>query len=218
LYPHLDKERPIARRAKRAMDIAGSAMALLAGAPVFAAVAVAVRLSSPGPILFRQERVGRYGKKFKMLKFRSMYVNNDASEHKAFVKQMIAGAKAPPAGGTGEVFKITNDKRITPVGRFLRKTSLDEIPQFLNVLLGQMSLVGPRPPLGYEVESYDLWHRRRLLAVKPGITGPWQVAARSRVPFDEMVRLDLRYAQTWSPWEDLKLLAATPRAVIAGAH
>jgi lipopolysaccharide/colanic/teichoic acid biosynthesis glycosyltransferase len=114
------------------------------------------------------------------------------------------------------MYKLAEDTRITSFGSFLRKTSLDEIPQFLNVLWGDMSLVGPRPPIGYEVEVYSLWHRRRLLEVKPGITGPWQVAGRSRTTFDEMVRLDLRYASTWSLWLDIKILFKTPRAVLSG--
>ena len=114
------------------------------------------------------------------------------------------------------VYKLTNDPRVTAVGRFLRKTSLDEFPQFWNVLRGEMSLVGPRPPVAYEFEMYDYWHRRRVLELKPGVTGLWQVNGRSRTCFDDMVRLDLRYSQTWSLWLDLKILLATPLAVVAG--
>jgi lipopolysaccharide/colanic/teichoic acid biosynthesis glycosyltransferase len=120
-------------------------------------------------------------------------------------------------GGEPGVFKITNDKRITRVGKVLRRTSLDELPQFLNVLRGDMSLVGPRPPIPYELAAYQTWHRRRLLGVKPGITGLWQVLSRSSVQFDEMVRLDLRYASTWTPWLDVKILMRTPFAVIKGS-
>jgi lipopolysaccharide/colanic/teichoic acid biosynthesis glycosyltransferase len=160
-------------------------------------------------VLFQQQRVGRYGKRFTFLKFRSMYVANDHAIHEEFVKTLIAGAKKP-------VYKLTNDPRITPIGRFLRKTRLDELPQFLNVLRGQMSLVGPRPPIPYEVEVYDIWHRRRLLEVKPGITGLWQVMGRSRTTFNEMVRLDLYYARSWSVWLDLKILWRTPRVVFMG--
>jgi lipopolysaccharide/colanic/teichoic acid biosynthesis glycosyltransferase len=149
-----------------------------------------------------------------------MYINNDASQHKEYVRQLIAGqaAKQPTNGhGNGEgIFKLTNDPRITPVGSFLRRTSLDELPQLFNVLRGEMSLVGPRPPLPYEVEAYAPWHRRRLLEAKPGITGLWQVNGRSRVGFDDMVRLDLRYARNWSPGLDLKILLQTPRAVFGG--
>ncbi len=152
------------------------------------------------------------------LKFRSMHVNNDASVHKAFVKKLIAGsAQGQPGNRNGNgVYKLTNDSRITRVGGFLRRTSLDELPQFINVLKGEMSLVGPRPAIAYEVEAYDIWHRRRVLEAKPGITGLWQVNGRSRIKFDDMVRLDLRYAKTWSPWMDLKILLRTPVAVVFG--
>jgi len=174
-------------------------------------------LTSRGPILFRQQRIGEHGTAFTFLKFRSMYVNNDASKHKEYVRQLIAGEAAKHTNGAGEgIFKLTNDPRITPVGNFLRRTSLDELPQFINVLRGDMSLVGPRPPVPYEVEAYATWHRRRLLEAKPGITGLWQVEGRSRVGFDDMVRLDLRYARNCSPWLDLKILVQTPKAVIAG--
>ena len=181
-------------------------------------IAVLIKLTSKGPILFRQERVGQYGRKFMFLKFRSMYVNNDHAIHREYVKSLIAGSadSTDAPGGQRKVYKLTNDPRITWIGGFLRKTSLDEIPQFFNVLRGEMSLVGPRPPIAYEVESYDIWHRRRLLGVKPGITGLWQVAGRSRTTFDEMVRLDLQYAKSWSVWMDLRILVQTPRAVVAG--
>jgi len=221
LYPDLmkrDNARKLFSGVKRVMDIVGSVLALLINAPVFMAVALAIKLSSKGPVFFRQQRVGQHGKPFTFLKFRSMYVGNDASVHKDYVKQFIAGrAELKPSDGNGNgVYKLTNDSRITPVGSFLRRTSLDELPQFINVLKGEMSLVGPRPALSYEVENYDLWHRRRLLEAKPGITGLWQVNGRSRVKFDEMVRLDLRYARTWSPWLDMKILMRTPRAVLFG--
>ncbi|MGA9132997.1 MAG: sugar transferase, partial [Candidatus Sulfotelmatobacter sp.] len=141
------------------------------------------------------------------------------SVHKEFVTRMIASSATEVSQnkGNGGVFKITNDKRVTRVGKFLRRTSLDELPQFLNVLRGDMSLVGPRPPIPYELAAYQTWHRRRLLGVKPGITGLWQVVGRSRVQFDEMVRLDLRYASTWTPWLDIKILIRTPLAVIKGS-
>jgi lipopolysaccharide/colanic/teichoic acid biosynthesis glycosyltransferase len=113
------------------------------------------------------------------------------------------------------VYKITEDSRVTPVGRFLRKTSLDELPQFLNVFRGEMSLVGPRPPIDYELDAYDIWHRRRVLEVRPGITGLWQVNGRSSLRFDDMVRLDLKYAEAWSLWLDFKILLQTPRAVFS---
>jgi lipopolysaccharide/colanic/teichoic acid biosynthesis glycosyltransferase len=139
--------------------------------------------------------------------------------HKEYVTKLISNQTGPaPANENGNaVYKITNDKRVTRVGRFLRRTSLDELPQFLNVLMGDMSLVGPRPPIPYELAAYQTWHRRRLLEVKPGITGLWQVTGRSRVDFDEMVRLDLRYATSWSPLLDMKILVRTPLAVIKGS-
>ncbi len=206
-------------RVKRLIDIAGSLAALVLCLPVLLAIALAIKLTSRGPVLFHQVRLGQYGKRFTFLKFRSMYVNNDPSIHERYVKTLIAGLPEAELSAAGQPpqFKLTADPRITPVGRFLRKTSLDELPQFFNVLCGEMSLVGPRPPVLYEFECYRLWHRRRLLSVKPGITGLWQVQGRSRVKFDDMVRLDIRYARTWSLWLDLKILAETPRAVLTGA-
>ena len=207
-------------RVKRAMDILGSTLMVIACLPLFAAIAIAVKVTSRGPILFRQDRIGQYGRRFTFLKFRSMRVNNDESVHREYVKQLIAGvADRMPANGNGEgVYKLAGDKRITPIGKFLRKTSLDELPQFFNVLRGDMSLVGPRPPIPYELAAYQTWHRRRVLQVKPGITGLWQVTGRSRVRFDDMVRLDLRYAISWSPWLDFMILLRTPGAVIKGAY
>lgn len=221
LYPDLtsrDKGRRAMRATKRMIDVVGSSVLLLLLSPVFLAIVLAVKLTSKGPVLFRQQRVGRYGKTFTFLKFRSMYVGNDSQVHQEFVKRLISNAAEPAAAdatGAG-VYKIVNDKRITRVGKFLRRTSLDELPQFINVLIGDMSLVGPRPPIPYELAAYQTWHRRRLLAVKPGITGLWQVGGRSTVKFDEMVRLDLRYASTWTPWLDFKILLRTPSAVIKG--
>ena len=203
---------------KRAIDIAGALAGLILAAPLMASIAIAIKLTSKGPVLFKQVRLGQHGRKFSFLKFRSMYVNNDDRVHREYVAQFIVGSGAAQANGNqAPIYKLTSDPRITPIGRFLRKTSLDEIPQFLNVLRGDMSLVGPRPPVTYEFNRYDLWHRQRLLAVKPGITGLWQVDGRSRVTFDEMVRLDIRYAQYWSLWLDIKILAQTPRAVLAGS-
>jgi lipopolysaccharide/colanic/teichoic acid biosynthesis glycosyltransferase len=221
LYPDLarrDHARKFFCVTKRIMDIVGSALALLVFSPVLLAIAVAVKLTSKGPVFFQQKRVGQYGEQFVFLKFRSMYVNNDCSVHQEYVKQLIAGnAQRQPGNGNGEgVFKLTGDTRITWVGAFLRRTSLDELPQFVNVLRGEMSLVGPRPAIAYEVESYAVWHRRRVLEAKPGITGLWQVNGRSSIKFDDMVRLDLRYAKSWSPWLDLKILLRTPVAVVFG--
>ena len=216
LYPDQASERQgsgLSALIKRAMDVVGSALALLFLAPAFAIIAALIKLGSKGPIFFRQQRVGYHGKSFTFLKFRSMHVNNDSSAHKEFVKKLIAGES--DGNGAG-VYKMAHDPRITPIGAFLRRTSLDELPQFLNVLKGDMSLVGPRPAIPYEVANYETWHRRRVLEAKPGITGMWQVHGRSRVKFDDMVRLDIRYAKAWSPWLDVKILAQTPRAVVSG--
>jgi lipopolysaccharide/colanic/teichoic acid biosynthesis glycosyltransferase len=218
LYPDLDRRddsKRVLTGVKRIMDIAGSVAALIAFSPVFLGIALAIKLTSQGPIFFRQQRIGQYGVPFTFLKFRSMRVNNDASIHKEYVRQLIAGQadSKSKTNGTG-IYKLTNDNRITKIGGFIRRTSLDELPQFINVLLGEMSLVGPRPAIGYEVEAYDTWHRRRVLEAKPGITGLWQVEGRSRVKFDDMVRLDLRYANNWSPWMDVKILLKTPAAML----
>jgi exopolysaccharide biosynthesis polyprenyl glycosylphosphotransferase len=202
---------------KRSFDIAGSLSLLILLAPLFLIIAALVKLRSPGPVLFHQERVGRKMKPFKMLKFRTMHANADPALHQQFVRQFIKSSQ--PAGDgvtTGGVFKLTADPRITPIGHLLRKTSLDELPQFWNVLRGEMSLVGPRPALPYEVEQYQAWHTRRVIEAKPGITGLWQVGGRSRTTFDEMVRLDLRYARNRSLWTDFKILLATPGAVFSG--
>jgi len=202
---------------KRLMDIAGSIVGLILCLPVFVVVGLAIKLTSKGPVFFQQVRLGQYGRKFRFLKFRSMYVNSDHKIHEEYVKGFIRGASGTEqsAGNQQKLYKLTADPRITPLGRFLRNSSLDELPQFLNVLRGDMSLVGPRPPLMYEFERYDVWHRQRLLSVRPGITGLWQVGGRSRVKFDEMVRLDIRYARSWSLWLDIKILFQTPRAVLS---
>jgi lipopolysaccharide/colanic/teichoic acid biosynthesis glycosyltransferase len=221
LYPDLSeksskKRLPIV--VKRGIDVLGSALLLLALSPILAAIALAIKLTSKGPVIFEQERLGQFGAKFKCLKFRTMYTNNDPKIHREYVQNFIAGqTKAAESNGNEPaVYKLTNDPRVTAIGRFLRRTSLDEFPQFWNVLRGEMSLVGPRPPVSYEFEMYDHWHRRRVLELKPGVTGLWQVNGRSRTCFDDMVRLDLRYSQTWSLWLDLKILLATPLAVVAG--
>lgn len=210
------ENRRVALAAKRVIDIAGSVAAIVLFSPVMAVIAVLVKCTSDGPVLFRQTRVGQFGKKFTFLKFRSMRVNNDATIHKEYVQKFIAGQAEKQPSGEGQVFKLANDPRVTPIGRFIRKTSLDELPQFFNVLFGEMSLVGPRPPLPYEFECYDVWHRTRVFEVRPGITGLWQVNGRSKTNFDDMVRLDLQYARTWTVWMDLKILAKTPKAVMGG--
>jgi len=221
LYPDLfdlDENKRTSLLLKRLIDIVGSALALILLAPVFGILAALVKLTSNGPVFFRQQRLGQFQVPFAFLKFRSMYVTTDAEIHREYVKNFIAGRAEPNSTGGQQrrVYKITNDPRVTWIGRFMRRTSLDEIPQFWNVLVGQMSLVGPRPPIGYEIEEYEIWHRRRLLEAKPGITGLWQVHGRSRTTFDEMVRLDLRYSRMCSPISDLKILLQTPRAVFSG--
>ena len=209
-----DSGRKLHRAVKRGLDIVGSAMALIVLSPLMGVLALLIKLSSKGPILFRQSRVGYRGTNFTFLKFRTMRVSNDWSVHKEFVQRFIGGEME--SAGLTQVYKIENDPRVTQIGRLLRKASLDELPQFWNVLMGEMSLVGPRPPIPYEVECYDIWHRRRILEVKPGLTGLWQVKGRSRTTFNDMVRLDLQYAKSWSIWLDLKILFETPLAMISG--
>jgi lipopolysaccharide/colanic/teichoic acid biosynthesis glycosyltransferase len=205
------------RLGKRCIDIAASLFGLLLTAPLSIMIAILIKLTSAGPVFFKQARVGQGGRQFVFLKFRSMYVNNDNSVHKEYVARMIAGQKVAHDDGTETgLYKILNDRRVTRIGAILRRSSLDELPQLINVLKGDMSLIGPRPPLPYEVEQYSPWHRRRVIEVKPGITGLWQVSGRSRTSFDEMVRLDLQYILRWSIWLDLKILLRTPRAVISG--
>jgi len=224
IYKHLwqsTSEMKFKLAIKRAIDIVGSGLLLICFSPFMVLVAILVKFGSPGPVLFRQIRVGQRGKRFSFLKFRSMRVATDCSLHENYVKDFIRGTaeKNMDENGVG-VFKLTNDPRVTKFGSFIRRTSLDELPQLWNVFCGDMALVGPRPPIPYEVECYDLWHQRRLLEVKPGITGLWQIRGRSRTGFDEMVRLDLQYARTWSPWLDVKILLQTPLAVFraGGAH
>lgn len=219
LYPEIPKRQSHRRFAfgiKRMIDLTGSAAALVFLTPVFAAIGIVIKLTSKGPVLFRQERLGAGGKPFQLLKFRSMRTDCDSKIHETYVNQFISGQVSGNSEDHKTVFKIQSDPRVTKVGHFLRKTSLDELPQFWNVLVGEMSLVGPRPPVAYEYRAYHVWHRRRVLEVKPGITGLWQVTGRSRTRFDDMVRLDLKYARGWSIWLDLKILAQTPGAVLTG--
>lgn len=223
LYPDLlaaAKARRVAQGIKRTMDISLSLLLLVLCLPAFLVIALAIKLTSKGPVFYRQQRVGQYGRQFTFLKFRSMRANNDCTAHRDYVRQLIAGQALRVATNNDivGVYKLANDNRVTLVGRVLRRTSLDELPQLLNVLHGEMSLVGPRPPIPYELGSYQAWHRRRLMQVKPGITGLWQVKGRSRVKFDDMVRLDIKYAETWSLWNDLKILLQTPAAVLRGAY
>jgi exopolysaccharide biosynthesis polyprenyl glycosylphosphotransferase len=190
---------------KRAMDMAIASLVLIVTSPILALISLAIKVDSDGPIFLRQIRVGRNGQEFVCYKFRSMV--KDAEKLKA---QLMT-----QAGANGPLFKLKDDPRITRVGRVLRRTSLDEIPQFFNVLLGEMSVVGPRPQVPSEVEEYEDWHFQRL-QVTPGLTGLWQVNGRSDLSFDEMVKLDLYYAENWSPWLDIKLVLRTIPAVLFG--
>jgi len=217
LYPDRT-QKTLASLVKRIVDALGSVGLLVLLSPVLVGIGVAIKLTSQGPLLFKQTRIGQFGQPFMLLKFRSMYTDADPKVHEkyvqAFILQSKNGGGAPDALKQDGLFKLTQDPRITPVGHFIRKTSLDELPQLLNVLVGTMSLVGPRPPILYEIKHYDFWHRRRMLEAKPGITGLWQVQGRSRTTFEDMVRLDLQYIDEWSLWTDLKLLLQTPWTVI----
>ena len=198
-------------RAKRVLDIV---FTLCIAVPVLlfsAVIALLILADSEGPILYRQKRVGRNGAEFEMLKFRSMYVKNDDSKHREAIKHYMNGSKLN--NDTNSPYKIYDDPRVTKVGKFIRSTSLDELPQLLNVLRGEMSLVGPRPPLPYEVELYSL-HQKLRLSGKPGLTGPWQIYGRSRVTFENMVEMDIAYLQRQSLWEDIKLIFLTIPVVI----
>ena len=191
---------------KRAIDIVGSGLGMLILSPVFLAIAIAVRLSSPGPVIFSQIRVGRYGRHFKFYKFRSMRQDAEA------LKENL---KSQNESKDGVIFKMKDDPRITKVGRFIRHASLDELPQLWNVFIGDMSLVGPRPPVPSEVSEYTLEDRKRLDVI-PGITCLWQVNGRSDIPFNEQVRLDKEYILTPGVWKDFKILLKTIPAIISG--
>ncbi|HKK72594.1 MAG TPA: exopolysaccharide biosynthesis polyprenyl glycosylphosphotransferase [Candidatus Krumholzibacteria bacterium] len=199
------------RAIKRAFDIVFALTVLALGAPAFFLIGLLVKLSSPGPVLFCQTRLGRDGRPFVFYKFRSMRHNNDDQVHREFCADFISG------NGQDEpqVFKMVEDPRVTRIGGFLRRTSLDELPQFWNVLKGEMSVVGPRPPIAYEYEHYQEWHKDRL-KVKPGLTGLWQVSGRSQVGFDEMVMLDLHYISRWSLLLDLRIVARTLPVMVRG--
>jgi exopolysaccharide biosynthesis polyprenyl glycosylphosphotransferase len=200
---------------KRAMDIAVASLVLLATSPVMIVAILAIKLESKGPILFVQKRPGLHGRVFNILKFRSMFADADHRAHQEAQKALIQDGVAAEYDEDGRpIFgKVAADPRITRVGQFIRRTSIDELPQLINVVRGEMSLVGPRPSVLYELENYRDWHMRRL-AIRPGITGLWQVSGRSRLSFDEMVELDLHYIENWSLFLDLKILFKTLPAVI----
>jgi exopolysaccharide biosynthesis polyprenyl glycosylphosphotransferase len=193
-----DSQRDVELLVKRLLDIGGSAVGLVVLSPLIAITALVIRLRDGAPILFRQTRIGRHGRPFTIYKFRTMA--RDAEQHH---EEVVGHANA-----NGSAFRLRQDPRVTDLGRFLRRSSIDEIPQLLNVLRGDMSLVGPRPPLPQEVEGYDIWHRRRL-SMRPGMTGLWQIEARLDHPFDEVAELDLRYIDQWSLWKDLAILLRT---------
>ena len=198
-----------ARVLKRTSDLVISAFAVAMLLPLWLLIALLIKLGSRGPVFYTQERVGMDGRLFLLYKFRTMVPNADSELHREYQRAFIAGrAEANLGNELKPTYKLLADPRITRVGRFLRKTSLDEVPQLLNVLLGDMSVVGPRPPIPYEVEAYELWHRKRL-DMKPGLTGLWQVSGRNRLPFEEMVRLDLFYIENWSLLLDLKIILRT---------
>lgn len=199
---------------KRVLDIACASLALVLLLPLMLVVAIAIAATSPGPVIFRQIRLGKGGVPFVFYKFRSMHTNSDDRIHRQYVAELIKGETAAGSEGGAKIYKIRSDPRIFAVGKVIRKTSIDELPQLFNVLRGDMSMVGPRPALPYEVENYQAWHLRRILAIRPGITGLWQVEGRSRVPFDEMVRMDLRYIRDCSLWLDVSLMLRTFKAVL----
>ena len=195
---------------KRSLDVAGALIAICLIWPLMLVVAATIALTSSGPIIFRQTRLGKGGVPFTFYKFRSMVANGDDGIHRAFVAIHIKGV---PTDAKPE-YKLRSDPRVTPIGRLIRKTSIDELPQFFNVLKGDMSLVGPRPPIAYETAQYQPWHLRRVMTAKPGITGLWQVEGRGRVSFCEMVRMDIRYVRDCSFVLDLKLLFKTILVVL----
>lgn len=201
------------RAARRCLDLVVGSVALVLLAPLMLAIAAGIKLTSPGPVLFRQKRMGQNGKEFTFLKFRTMYHNCDQSLHREYVTRLIENRAETHDMNGKSFFKLAQDPRVTPLGKILRITSLDELPQLFNVLKGEMSLVGPRPPIPYEVERYKSWQLRRLLEAKPGITGLWQVCGRATTTFDEQVRLDLRYVENQSLWLDLLIILKTFKAV-----
>ena len=205
-----------ARLLKRTSDILIASAALLVAAPLWILVALLIKLGSRGTVLYAQERVGMDGRMFLCYKFRTMHVGADSKKHREYQKQFIAGnAEANLGDGDRPIYKFQSDSRVTQVGRWLRRASLDEVPQLFNVLRGDMSVVGPRPPIPYEVEHYELWHRKRL-DMKPGLTGLWQVSGRNRLPFEEMVKLDLYYIENWSLLLDLKIIMRTVLVIVRG--
>ena len=199
---------------KRSMDVAGALFGLIVLSPLLLIQCFIIKIVSPGPVLFKQERIKCLGKMFRMLKFRTMDINTDVSVHKQHLAALIKSTNNDNQELQKPMVKLDNDPQIIPLGKYLRKMCLDEIPQLINVLRGEMSLVGPRPPLEYEVEEYPQWCYGRFNTV-PGMTGLWQVSGKNRLTFDEMVRLDIRYSREKSFWLDIKIILKTPSAIIA---
>ena len=205
-----------ARGTKRVSDIIIAALTLSLLSPFWLLIALLIKFDSKGPILYAQERVGMDGRIFIVYKFRTMRMNADSEIHREYQRKFIAGhAEANVGDAKRPAYKLRNDPRITGVGRILRRLSLDEVPQLVNVLSGDMSIVGPRPPIPYEVEAYELRHRTRL-DMKPGLTGLWQVSGRNRLPFEEMVKLDLFYIENWSLLFDMKIILRTVLVMLRG--
>jgi lipopolysaccharide/colanic/teichoic acid biosynthesis glycosyltransferase len=194
---------------KRALDVSIALVLIVALSPLWLVVALLIKLTSSGPVIFRQKRLGVGGRSFTLLKFRTMRDGSPDEVHRDFVTRFIRGDAASDGASSDAAYKLNGDSRITSVGRVLRKLSIDEFPQLLNVIQGEMSLVGPRPPLGYEVDSYQPWQMERLTA-RPGITGLWQVSGRNRLTHDEMCRLDIQYIRTWSLMKDIGIMLKTP--------
>jgi lipopolysaccharide/colanic/teichoic acid biosynthesis glycosyltransferase len=207
----------LARAGKRSIDVVVSLLVLVFGFPFFLAIALMIKITSRGPVFFRQRRVGCNGSTFILYKFRTMRVGIDDKVHREFTKNFINGdGMHTELDRNGDnVYKLTNDPRVTGVGNFLRRVSLDELPQFINILKGEMAIVGPRPSLPYEYDCYKDWHKLRV-KVKPGLTGLWQVSGRSTVTFDEMVKLDLYYIESWTMLMDIKIMFKTLPVMLAG--
>ncbi|HXK95371.1 MAG TPA: sugar transferase, partial [bacterium] len=196
---------------KRLLDIVGASVGLIVLSPLFLLIALFIKTVSPGPVFFKQQRIGAGGKPFLFWKFRTMRVNADTHVHQKYLAELIKSSES--SGGPGKPMnKLENDPRVIPLGKYLRKSCLDELPQLINVLRGEMSLVGPRPPIPYEVQEYAMWHKERLDIV-PGMTGLWQVSGKNRLSFTEMLRLDIRYMNKANVWTDLKILFKTPAAI-----
>ncbi len=199
---------------KRVLDFTAAIFLLLLFAPLILTIIVAIKIQSPGPVIFKQNRIGLHGRPFTMLKFRSMHTHNNPQVHQEHVKRLIQQNLSPKELGATSL-KLKTDQRITPIGKWIRALSLDELPQLINVLKGEMSIVGPRPPMPYEYDLFKEWHKQRQ-DVLPGLTGLWQVTARNEVPFDDMVRMDLQYIEQMNLWQDLRIMILTPVVMVKG--